>query len=351
MAARSPIPRRLVVALAGLVALLVVAGAIGGALLNERRGRRPPGDRMTGVPWFALLLVTALVAVVLAAVVWRRLSRPMAALLQAASRVGPSRSVGAPAVPVAPVAVPAGTPRELRDLITSFNQMTARIDRAEAERRRFLADVTHELRTPLTVLRSGIEAQLDGVHPRDDGHLAVLREETVVLGRLIDDLHTLALSEAGRLELRRVPTDVALVARDVVAGFVPMADIAGVELRVEGATAAVAEVDPGRLRQVLGNLVANAIRHAPGTGLVRVVVDAGAAGTVLDVVDDGPGFPPDDLPHVFTRYRRATDSGGSGLGLTIAHDLVAAHGTYARLWAAFTGTAPPDPEPAIAAAD
>ena len=328
MAPRSAIPRRLVVALVLLVALLIGAGAIGGALLNDRRRRRPDHGRMMAgdVPWLAIFVVIAVVAVGLAVLVWRRLSRPMSALLGAAARVGSAPPAGGPAIPVAPVPIPAGTPRELRALIVSFNDMTARLDRADAERRRFLADVTHELRTPLTVLRSGIEAQLDGVHPRDDAHLGVLREETVVLGRLIDDLHTLALTDAGRLALHRVPTDVAVLARDVVAGFVPMADAGGVELRVEGSAVAVAEVDPGRLRQVLGNLLANAIRHTPAGGHVRLVVDGQPAVVRLDVVDDGPGFPPAGLAHVFTRHRRATDSGGSGLGLTIAHDLVTAHG-------------------------
>ncbi len=327
MSPPSRIPRRLVVALGVLTALLVAAGAIGGALLNDRRSRRMPRGRMMGdVPWLAVLVVTAVVAAALATLVWRRVSRPMGELLGAASRVGPGRSIGAPSVPVAPVPVPTGTPRELRALIESFNEMTARLDRAEHERRRFMADVTHELRTPLTVLRSGIEAQLDGVHPRDDARLAILRDETAVLGRLIDDLHTLALSEAGGLELRRVPTDIARVVRDTVAGFVAMADAGGVELRAEGATAAVADVDPGRIRQVLGNLLVNAIRHTPAGGHVAVVITTHPSVVTLEVVDDGPGFPPDELAHVFTRYHRAADSGGSGLGLTIAHDLVVAHG-------------------------
>lgn len=322
------VPRRLIAAIAAVAALLVVAGAIGGALLNDRRADRMPHGRMTdgGTPWVAILVVATVIATVLGVLVWRRVSRPMGELLGAVSRVGPSSPVGGAAVPVAPVPVPAGTPRELRSLIETFNAMTARIDRAEHERRRFLADVTHELRTPLTVLRSGIEAQLDGVHARDDAHLASLLEETVILGRLVDDLHALALSEAGRLELRRAPTDVAALVRDTVAGFVPTASAKRVELRVTGDESTVATVDGGRLRQVLGNLLANAIRHAPADGHVQVAVAALSNTVKIEVHDDGPGFPPDELVHVFTRYRRASDSGGSGLGLTIAHDLVVAHG-------------------------
>lgn len=330
-AATRRLPRRLIAAIAAVAGLLVVAGAIGGALISDRRARRMPRGRMTdaGTPWIAILVVSLAVATAIGVLVWRRVSRPMGELLGAASRVGPTRSIGGIAVPVAPVPIPTGTPRELRSLIETFNAMTARIDRTEQERRRFLADVTHELRTPLTVLRSGIEAQIDGVHVRDDAHLASLLEETVILGRLIDDLHALALSEAGRLDLRRAPTDVAALARDTVAAFVPNASSAGVELRLTGDEAAVATIDGGRARQVLGNLLANAIRHAPAGGHVTVsIVAAGTAPhtVAIEVHDDGPGFPPDELAHVFTRYRRAADSGGSGLGLTIAHDLVVAHG-------------------------
>jgi two-component system sensor histidine kinase BaeS len=269
---------------------------------------------------FVVLALLAAAVVVLAVLAWRRVSRPMGDLLDAAERVG----TDADALP--PVAVPASTPHELRSLIEAFNTMTARIARSEHERRRFLADVTHELRTPLTVLRSGIEAQLDGVHERDDVRLAALLDETVILGRLIDDLHTLALTEAGQLRLQRTPTELGALIDEALVSFAPAATAKAVEVdRVGSGERVVAEVDGGRIRQVLGNLLANAVRHVAVGGHVEVELRVEADRAVLAVRDDGPGIAVEDLAEVFTRYRKAADSGGSGLGLTIARDLVTAH--------------------------
>jgi two-component system sensor histidine kinase BaeS len=318
--------RRLLLLAVTAVVLLIAAGMIGGVVVNDRRHHRPAGEATHGGrPWLFVLLVLVLAMVVLAAWLWRRVSRPMGELLAAASRVG----AGPPTVPAVPVAVPHAAPRELRDLIGTFNEMTMRLERTDHERRRFLADVTHELRTPLTVLRSGIEAQLDGVHPRDDEHLAALADETTILSRVIDDLHTLALTEAGQLTLYRTPVDPAALVHDAVAAFVAAAEVKQITLSVGFTTDVVrmVDVDAGRIRQVLGNLLANAVRHAPVGGRVNVTVDSTSPGVVrIEVIDDGPGIAAEDLADVFTRYRKAADSGGSGLGLTIARDLVHAHG-------------------------
>jgi signal transduction histidine kinase len=213
--------------------------------------------------------------------------------------------------------------------------MTSRLERTDEERRRFLADVTHELRTPLTVLRSGIEAQLDGVHERDDARLTALLDETALLARLIDDLHTLALTEAGQLRLQRTAVQIGAVVRDAVESFRSTARSRGIQLATAGHVAPepspVVDVDTARLHQVLANLIVNAMRHAPQQGHVDVTVDVvtlptGEPAARVVVRDDGRGFSPEDLDHLFTRYRSAADSGGSGLGLTIARDLVVAHG-------------------------
>jgi len=327
------IRRRLALAALATFAVVLTVGLLGGALVNERRYHRGPRDRPTVVgPWgvvLAGLTVLAIGLVVAGVLLWRRISRPMADLLASAERVGTSATLDVPGPPlVAPVAAPPGTPRELRSLIDAFNAMTSRIERTERERRRFLADVTHELRTPLTVLRSGIEAQLDGVHERDDARLTALLDETVILARSIDDLHTLALHEAGRLTLRRAPTDLVALVRDGVASFTSSADLQRVTLRFDDAASPpiIADVDGGRIRQVLANALANAIRHAPLGGTVRVTVARVGPVVRVAVRDDGPGIAPGDLADVFVRYRKAADSGGSGLGLTIAKDLIEAHG-------------------------
>jgi signal transduction histidine kinase len=228
-------------------------------------------------------------------------------------------------------------------LTTTFNDMAARLADAEAQRRRFLADITHELRTPLAVLQSGIEAQIDGIHARDEEHLASLLEEAQRLGRLVDDLHTLALADAGRIVLHREPVDPAGLVEEAVAAHAALAERKGVRLVTDlpeaDAEADVeaeprVDVDPTRIHQVLDNLLSNALRHTPAGGEVRVTLAPAEPGPAVEitVVDTGPGFPADAVDQVFERFTRAADSRGSGLGLSIARDLVEAHGGTIRAW-------------------
>jgi signal transduction histidine kinase len=227
------------------------------------------------------------------------------------------------------VTVPLTGPRPMRDLARSFNEMVTRLEADEAQRRRLLADVSHELRTPLTVVQGNIEAMLDGVHEADETHLAAILEETRVLGRLVDDLRTVALSESGSLPLHREPTDLAIVATDAVGGFRSAAQAAGVALDTEIAEdIPLLEVDPVRIREVISNLVANALRHTPSGGSIAVDarVDEARRAVVVTVRDSGTGIDPDLLPHVFDRFAKAPGSRGSGLGLAIARGLVEAHG-------------------------
>ncbi len=201
--------------------------------------------------------------------------------------------------------------------------MSARLEETDASRRRLLADVSHELRTPLTVMQGTLEGILDGLYPADEAHLVPVLEETRVLARLIDDLRTLSLSEAGVLRLHREPTDLARLIQEVVAGHRAAADDAGVAISVEApADLRPLEVDPSRIRQVIGNLVANALRFTPAGG--RVSVDAGrdADETWVRVRDTGPGIDPESLEHVFDRFYRSPGSPGTGLGLPIARNLV-----------------------------
>jgi signal transduction histidine kinase len=234
------------------------------------------------------------------------------------------------------VTVPRTGPRPMRDLARGFNEMVTRLEADEAQRRRLLADVSHELRTPLAVVQGNIEAMLDGVHEVDEAHLGAILEETRVLGRLVDDLRTVALSESGSLPLHREPTDLAVVATDAVGAFRSTAQTAGVELGVEiAADIPLIEVDPVRIREVISNLVANALRHTPAGGSITLdarMGDGGPGGAggrravVVTVRDTGSGIEPDLLPHVFDRFAKAPGSRGSGLGLAIARGLVEAHG-------------------------
>jgi signal transduction histidine kinase len=268
---------------------------------------------------------TICVFAAVAAVAYHRTSRPVGDLLGAAEQVatGDYR-----------VDVEVRGPRELRVLTATFNEMAARLAANEEQRRRFLADITHELRNPLAVLQSRIEAQMDGVHPRDDHHVASLLEETRRLGHLVDDLHTLALAETGRLALQQEAVAVGVLVEEVVRRHEAQARRRDVALRASIAPELPkAWVDPARVHQVLDNLLANAIRHTPRGGEVLVEVSAlgwpgSGAGSALRcrVTDAGPGFRQDQLGQVFERFKRAGDSHGSGLGLSIARDLVLAHG-------------------------
>ena len=148
--------------------------------------------------------------------------------------------------------------------------MSSRLAANEEARRTLLADVSHELRTPLTVMQGTLEGVLDGVYPADEAHLRPVLDETRVLSRLIDDLRTLSLSEAGALRLHREPTDLEALLTEVVASHRAAADEAGVRLDVEVSDLTPILVDAARIRQVMANLVANALRFTPSGGRVLV---------------------------------------------------------------------------------
>ena len=261
--------------------------------------------------------VVLVIAVALATRVFAGTLRPLADLGDAAGRLAD----GEPDVRVTPRG-----PGPVRGLAASFNAMAERLDRSREDRRALLADVTHELRTPLTVVAGGIEAMLDGVHPMDEDHLAPLLAETAVMDRLLDDLRTLSLAEAGALPLHREPVDLRSLADEVVAAHRPRAASGGVALAATGDRPVVTSVDPVRVREILGNLVANAVRHTPAGGAVTLEVGTDGGEALLVVRDTGEGIPAEDLPRVFDRFHRRADSGGSGLGLAIVRDLAAAHG-------------------------
>ena len=227
------------------------------------------------------------------------------------------------------VDVPERGPRSLRGLVSGFDTMVARLEADETQRRALLADVSHELRTPLTIIAGNLEAIVDGVYPADATHLAPILDQTRLMERLIDDLRTLTLSEAGTLALHREPTSVDLLIADAVRSFGAAATTAGVTL-TDATTddLPILDVDPVRIGEVLSNLVANALRHTPAGGRVTVSGSHSpdARLVTIRVADTGPGIAPELLPHVFDRFVKADDSRGSGLGLAIARGLVEAHG-------------------------
>ncbi len=216
--------------------------------------------------------------------------------------------------------------RPVQELARGFDTMVARLETDEEQRRTLLADVSHELRTPLTVITGNLEAIVDGVYPADPAHLATILDETRVMERLIDDLRTVALSEAGTLTLHPEPTDPDLLLAEVARSFGPAAEAAGVTLTTDAPDdLPIVDLDPVRIREVLSNLVANALRHTPQGGSIVLGGAVDGARIVLTVRDSGPGIDPALLPHVFERFVKGESSRGSGLGLAIARGLVEAH--------------------------
>ncbi len=251
--------------------------------------------------------------------VWslRRFSRPLDELLSASDRVADGDYSAR---------VEERGPREVRSVTRAFNSMAERLQASDRQRRDMLADVTHELRTPLTVIRGEVEGMLDGVYPADEARLKSILEETQMLSRLVDDLRTLALAEAGALQLKRETTDVAALLLETIAAFRSAAEAKGVRLQTSIAESPSAEIDPERIREVLSNLLSNALRYTPSGGEVLVEYSGGE----IAVTDNGPGIPADALPHVFDRFYKSSDSGGMGLGLSIAKYLVEVHGGTIR---------------------
>ena len=226
---------------------------------------------------------------------------------------------------------------EIAELGHSFNAMADALEDSERQRRAMVSDVAHELRTPLANIQGHIEAMQDGLMQPNAENLDTVHQQTLHLNRLISDLRLLAESEARELSLSKQHTSIPELVNEVVESFRPRAESASVQLsgRIADALPTV-EMDRLRIQQALGNLLDNAIRHTPPGGSVTVAARPHGDGVRVEVTDTGSGIAPEDLPHVFDRLYRADPSrdratGGSGLGLTIARQLVEAHG--GTIWA------------------
>jgi len=243
----------------------------------------------------------------------RRAASPLGEVMEAADRVADGDY---------DVRVNESGPPPIRALARSFNTMTGRLANADRLRRDLMADVAHELRTPLSVLQGRLEGLIDGVYPRDQSQLAQLLEETHVLSRLVDDLRTLALSQAGALPLAKEPTDIVALTRDAIRS------LHGSGAPIEGPTlpSRTIDLDPVRVREVLTNLLSNAIRHTPADGRIAVVLEDEGDRIAVSVTDNGEGIAPENLSKLFDRFYKGAGSRGSGLGLAIAKGIVSAHG-------------------------
>ena len=279
---------------------------------------------IAGSPRLAVLIivaggvVAALVAVIGLFTAMRRVGMPLRGVMEAADQVAEGNYS---------IRVEERGPPPIRALARSFNTMTERLGSHDRVRRDMMADIAHELRTPLTVIQGKLEGLLDGVYERDDAQLTELLAEVHVLGRLVEDLRTLALTESGALKLEKEPTDLSELANDVTRALQGQAAAGNTQLRVQSPLdLPLVTIDAVRIREVLVNLVTNAVEHTPSRGTIVIsLADAGNEGISVEVSDSGTGMKPEETDRVFERFHKGMGSRGLGLGLAIARNLVIAH--------------------------
>ncbi|WP_329264429.1 HAMP domain-containing histidine kinase [Streptomyces sp. NBC_01478] len=222
-------------------------------------------------------------------------------------------------------------PGELGDLSRAFDTMADDVTHAEQARRRLSADVAHELRTPLAALQAGLEELRDGYDTPSPARLAALHDQTLRLGRVVGDLAELSEAESARLSLNTAPVELAHLVRHAVTDRESELRAAGLTVRTRIATDPLpVHADADRIHQALGNLLSNAARYCRPGDTVTVTASAEGDAILVEVTDDGPGIPADELPHVFDRLWRGSAarhrSGGSGIGLAVVKELITAHG-------------------------
>ncbi len=279
-------------------------------------------DRLTRAAYIAAG-VAIVFALVLAVLLSNRLLRPIQALTQAASDLAGGDLSNR---------VTVQGDDELATLGRTFNQMATSLEEAEENRRGMTADIAHELRTPLAVQRAQLEALQDGVYPASDENITSILEQNVLLTRLVEDLRTLAMVDAGQLQLEMAPTDLSALVKRIVHRFKSQADEKRIDLHysVVGECFEI-EIDPGRVEQIVGNLISNALRYTPDLSWVKIKLACSPDKQVLTVQDNGPGIPSESTELVFKRFYRVDQSrsraeGGTGLGLAIARQLAEAQG-------------------------
>ncbi len=301
-------------------------GAPGSQELGQERAGRRVFDALVRTTLRAAVLgalaaaaVGALVALWLA----RGLARPIASVSRAARRVARGQ-LGARAPPPR-----AGDPSESRALIADFNAMVGSLERVDQQRRALFADVAHELRTPISAMRARLESVQDGLVPFDSAQVERLHAQAAHLARLVEDVRTLSLADAGELKLDRRPVDAGRVLEEVAAQYAPLLGARGQQLHLKLAPdLGRADWDAARVTQMLGNLLDNAAKASPEGGWVEL--SAGRAGNeiALRVADGGAGLSDEALTHAFDRFYKSDTAGGvgSGLGLAIVRTLVGLHG-------------------------
>jgi signal transduction histidine kinase len=271
--------------------------------------------------WGALLAVA--IALILTFFLSRRILAPVKALTNATREFGKGNFSHR---------VDSKDEGEMGELARSFNAMADDLERNERLRRNMTADIAHELRTPLSNLRGYLEAASDGLVKMDDAAVHSLGEEASSLSRLVDDLQELSLADAGELKLIIQPEDISHLITETVTVLQAKASVKNINISTDlPSKLPEANVDSHRIKQVLYNLLDNAVAHTGPEGRITVTARQEEDCLYISVADTGEGIPAEDLPLIFERFYRVDKSrtratGGTGLGLTIAKRLVEAHG-------------------------
>ncbi|SNR93534.1 sensor histidine kinase [Actinomadura mexicana] len=287
-------------------------------------------DRTPAIDPYGIAGVTAVIlvlAVGVSVLVATRMARPVRAVTAAARRM--RAGDGSARVLVR-------AKGEVGELGAAFNEMSEHLDRMERQRKAMVSDVSHELRTPLSNIRGWLEAAQDGVADLGPALTASLVEEATLLQHIVDDLQQLALADVGKLRLHPEPVDVADLVEHIATVYRAAAEAAELVLTAGVTGRPHLDADPVRLRQAVGNLLANAVRYTPAGGRVSLRAYADGDDVLIEVADTGPGIAPEHLPHVFDRFwrvekSRSRQTGGSGLGLAIVRQLAEAHGGSAAV--------------------
>ena len=271
-------------------------------------------------------IIGAVIALVLGIVLSRTLTRPIRELTRATHAVSQGDLLQQ---------VTVHSNDELGELAQAFNTMSAELSRSVNTRKQMTADIAHELRTPLTLILGHAEAVHDGVLPPTRENFEIIREEAVRLEHLVNDLRTLSLADAGELSMTPQTIEPERLVNEVAALYQVESQRKNIALILDIAPNLPSiEVDPGRMTQVLTNILDNALRHTPDGGQIILSTKQTETDVEISVHDSGPGLPTEDLERIFERFYRTDSSrqrdggfpGGSGLGLAIARSIVLAHG-------------------------
>jgi Signal transduction histidine kinase len=275
------------------------------------------------------IVVSMALAVLLGLALSVQITRPLA-VLEAAARKVASGDLS--------VLVPVSGRDEVASLAASFNTMTEELRRLDEAKRRIIADSAHELRTPVTLIRGSLEGMIDGVFPMDAVTVRSVYDETIRLSRLIDMLRELELIDSGELRLNRERIEISPSLYKAASLFRPQAEEKGIliEVDAQGPGGLAIEVDVLRFDEVLYNLIVNAIKYSPRGGRIALAARREGGSVLVSVDDSGPGIPDLERGKIFERFyrtdkSRAQDSGGRGLGLSIAYEIVKAHGGSIRV--------------------